>query len=272
MRKFRFIILFSLACLFASCKKEAVVFNIDNMENKVQVLGHGGMGISNFYPMNSAESIMSCINLGADGTEMDIQMTKDSVLVAYHDETLETQTDGHGAIIDYTWEDLQKVKYTAAPYIGYAILSIENLFAHLDNLHQLTFSFDNKLYFDAATQVVFRRAIIRLLEKYQMESNVFIESHDLIFLSAFKSMKDYKYFLNPDNFETGLALADSLGLYGIIMDDDNITGEQIALAHQHGKYVQTWGPVTRNENAEAIHKNPDAIQTNNVHAMMELLK
>lgn len=272
MKRFQFQAVLILVTFFLnSCKKE-VDFNIDNMDNKVLILGHGGMGISNLYPMNSGESIMNCINVGANGTEMDIQMTKDSVLVAFHDEILEINTDGRGAVIDHTWAELQKLHYTAAPYAKYSIVSLDNLFGHLENLHQLTFSFDNKLYIDEASTLVFMRAVIRLLEKYQMESNVFIESYDARFLAAFKTLKDYKYFINPVNFEDGLALADSLGLYGMVMDSNNITAEQISLAHQHGKYIQVWGPLTRNENIESIRKNPDAIQTNNIDAMKTLLQ
>jgi hypothetical protein len=91
-------------------------------------------------------------------------------------------------------------------------------------------------------------------------------------LSALKAQRNYKCFINPGDFETGLAQADSLGLYGIIMEMDNITTEQIKTAHQHAKRVQLWGPVTKNENMEAIQKNPDAIQTDNVNAMLDLLR
>jgi len=273
MKKLHLIILLLFAaCSYTSCKKATPDFNIDNMEDKVLILGHAGMGINNFYPINSAESIMTCLNAGANGTEMDVQMTKDSVLVTYHDETLETQTDGEGAIIDYTWKELQKVRYKASPYINYSILAIDDLFGNLDNIQQLTFSFDNKLYFDKATQAVFMRAIIRLLEKYKMESNVFIESRNIGFLKDFKVLRNYKFFMNPVNFETGLMQADTFGLYGIIMENKNITAEQIAIAHQHAKRVQIWGPVTRDENIEAIQMNPDAVQTDNINAMVDLLQ
>lgn len=262
------------ATILSACKKETSVSDLQasNMRSGILVLGHGGMGSSNFYPMNSYESIVNCLSIGTDGTELDVQMTKDSVLVAYHDETLETLTDGTGRVIDYTWEQLQNIKYQPAPYIEYDLASIDTLFRHLDNLNQLVFSFDNKLYFDAPQKAVFTRAVIRLLETYQMEQNVFIESHDIDFLVDFKALKDYKFFLNPTSFEDGLALADSTQMYGIIMDDENITAPQIDEAHSHGLHVQTWGPSSKDDNIEAVQKNPDAIQTNNVNVLVDLLK
>src|ERR1700761_8208230 len=131
------IILCSLCLILAlsSCKKAD---NSMPTNQGTLALGHGGMGNANFYPMDTYEAILNCINLGANGSEMDIQMTKDSVLVAYHDVDLETLTNGKGAIIDYTWEELQQFKYQAAPYVEYSIPSIDVLFSHLDNLQQLT--------------------------------------------------------------------------------------------------------------------------------------
>ena len=260
----------SFALLFSSCKKGTD--NLSSQNQSVLALGHGGMGNANFYPMDTYESIVNCINMGADGSEMDIQMTKDSVLIAYHDVDLETLTDGNGPIINYTWNELQQFKYQAAPYVQYSIPSIDVLFAHLSNLQQLTFSFDNKLYFNDTLRPVFIRAIIRLLEKYKIEQNVFIESHDPAFLTEFKALKDYKYFLNPQTFEDGLSQAVNLGIYGIIMDNDNISAEQISTAHQQGLRVQTWGPASKDDNLKAINKNPDAIQTDNVDALVDLLK
>jgi glycerophosphoryl diester phosphodiesterase len=270
-----FLFLTLAATLLSACKKETSSgdnLQASNGRNGILILGHGGMGSSNFYPMNSYESIVNCLNIGSDGTELDVQMTKDSVLVAYHDETLETLTDGTGRVIDHTWQELQNIKYQPAPYIEYDLASLDTLFRHLDNLNQLVFSFDNKLYFDAPQKAVFTRAVIRLLERYQMEQNVFIESHDIDFLVDFKALKDYKFFLNPASFEDGLALADSNQMYGIIMDDENITAAQIDEAHSYGLHVQTWGPASKDANIEAVQKNPDAIQTNNVNVLVDLFK
>jgi glycerophosphoryl diester phosphodiesterase len=270
-KTFTTLVIASAIALASSCKKDDASLKEDSAAQNVLALGHGGMGNANFYPMNSYESLLNCINLGSDGSEMDVQMTKDSVLIAYHDETLETLTDGSGPIINYTWAELQQFKYQAAPYVDYSIASIDVLFSHLDNLQQLHFSFDNKLYFDDSIRPIFMRAVINLLVKYQMEQNVFIESHDPVFLSAFKTLKDYKYFLNPDTFDEGLSEATNRGLYGIIMDDENISADQISTAHQNGLKVQTWGPATKDANIKAVEKNPDAIQTDNVNALVSIL-
>jgi glycerophosphoryl diester phosphodiesterase len=58
------------------------------------------------YPENSIPAIESVIRMGVDMMELDLKMTKDSVLVLCHDWTLDRTTTGHGPVSDYTYEEL----------------------------------------------------------------------------------------------------------------------------------------------------------------------
>ena len=44
--------------------------------------------------------------MGADGIELDVQMTKDGELVVIHDETINRVSNGKGWVKDYTYEEL----------------------------------------------------------------------------------------------------------------------------------------------------------------------
>ena len=59
---------------------------------------------------NSILAFQDCINEGLDGIEVDLQMTKDSVLVIMHDETLDRTTTGSGKVSDYTIDELRKLR------------------------------------------------------------------------------------------------------------------------------------------------------------------
>ena len=66
MKKIITLILIVLIC---SCSKENIdIINLNN--NKIDALGHGGMGTRSVYPLNAFESILKCLNSGADGTEI----------------------------------------------------------------------------------------------------------------------------------------------------------------------------------------------------------
>lgn len=98
-----------ILCLANSCKKEEATKNI-------VVLGHAGISISNeraVYPPNTKIGLEYGMDvLGADGVEVDVQMTKDSVLVLFHDEFLEQNTNGNGCVSQYVWEDVKEMKYS----------------------------------------------------------------------------------------------------------------------------------------------------------------
>ena len=59
---------------------------------------------------NSILAFQDCINEGLDGIEVDLQMTKDSVLIITHDETLDRTTTGSGKVSDYTIDELRKLR------------------------------------------------------------------------------------------------------------------------------------------------------------------
>ena len=68
-------------------------------------------GASAYAPENTLEAFRLAIEQGADGIELDVQLTKDDVLVVIHDEWLDRTSDGKGWVKDYTFEELRKYNY-----------------------------------------------------------------------------------------------------------------------------------------------------------------
>lgn len=90
----------------AANKAEAVVAALHDPQCQyVVVVSHRGDWRN--YPENSIPAIESIIKMGVDMMELDLKMTKDSVLVLMHDGTLDRTTTGHGRVADYTYEELQ---------------------------------------------------------------------------------------------------------------------------------------------------------------------
>ena len=65
-------------------------------------------------PENSLQAYQSCIDAGFDGIEIDVQMTKDSVIVMMHDKTIDRTTTGKGKLSDYTLAELKEL-YLRSP-------------------------------------------------------------------------------------------------------------------------------------------------------------
>ena len=67
-------------------------------------------GFSGKYPENTMLAFQKAIEVGADGIELDVQLTKNGEVVIIHDETIDRTTDGKGYVVDYTYEELSKKK------------------------------------------------------------------------------------------------------------------------------------------------------------------
>lgn len=60
------------------------------------------------YPANSLESVIYAVDvLNTDGVEIDVRLTKDSVLMCYHDVSLDETTDLSGCISEFTYQELK---------------------------------------------------------------------------------------------------------------------------------------------------------------------
>lgn len=62
------------------------------------------------HPENSIIGLKSAIKMGADIAEIDLNMTKDSVLILMHDKTLDRTTNGKGEPKEYTLVEIQKFR------------------------------------------------------------------------------------------------------------------------------------------------------------------
>lgn len=65
-------------------------------------------GFSGNYPENTMLAFEKALEAGADGIELDVQLTKDGEIVIIHDETIDRTTDGIGEVASYTYDELKK--------------------------------------------------------------------------------------------------------------------------------------------------------------------
>lgn len=66
-------------------------------------------GASALAPENTLPAFAAAIAQGADGIELDVQMTRDEHVVVIHDETVGRTTDGRGRVSDLTLDALRRL-------------------------------------------------------------------------------------------------------------------------------------------------------------------
>ena len=74
-----------------------------------KILAH--RGANKHAPQNTIPAFLKAIELGADGVENDVHLTKDGELVICHNYTIDETSDGKGNISDYTLEELKKFEF-----------------------------------------------------------------------------------------------------------------------------------------------------------------
>lgn len=67
------------------------------------------------------------IEMGADGVELDVQLTKDGELVVIHDETVDRTSDGSGWVKDFTYARISRFNYNRTHKEGYERAMIPTL-------------------------------------------------------------------------------------------------------------------------------------------------
>ena len=75
---------------------------------------YGHRGASAHAPENTLEAFALSMEMGADGFELDVHMSKDGELVVIHDETVDRTTDGTGFVRDLTLQQLKELDASAS--------------------------------------------------------------------------------------------------------------------------------------------------------------
>lgn len=82
------------------------------------VIAHRGGGQN--YPENTLLSFSKSLEMGCDALELDVQVTKDGVVIVYHPNDLKQWTNGSGAISEHDWAEIANLN------AGYHFKSEEN--------------------------------------------------------------------------------------------------------------------------------------------------
>lgn len=79
------------------------------------VYGHRGAAAE--FPENTLAGFRRALELGIEGVELDVHLSKDGVPVIIHDETVDRTTDGTGAVADLTVDELRNLDAGDGEYV-----------------------------------------------------------------------------------------------------------------------------------------------------------
>lgn len=100
---------------------------------------YGHRGASGYAPENTLEAFQLAMDMGADGFELDVHLSRDGKLVVIHDETVDRTTDGTGLVRDLTLAQLKKLNASngMADYRDTKIPTLAEVFALVQNTRHI---------------------------------------------------------------------------------------------------------------------------------------
>lgn len=282
----------TLPLLLAACARPiAMGPETGRSHRSPQVIGHAGSGfftpMSPFNPLppSSLAGIRAALARGADGVEIDIQLSRDSVPMLFHDEDLTNRTRAQGFISQHTAAELTQLAYTGGwPYDWFQHERIATLDALLSELAgQPRFPYlhlDLHEHDDAnfeqpyARSPALVRALGRTLRRYQVPP-----ARLLILTEYTPSLAQLRRELPgvalgleiTDRFEERLPEAVAAHIDAVVLSKYVITPERVAQAHARGLQVVVFGGRSRKAVQRLLGCRPDGIEVDNVPLLLGLL-
>jgi glycerophosphoryl diester phosphodiesterase len=257
---------------------------------QIQVIGHAGSGF--FTPLNpfnplppsSLAGIKKALAQGADGVEIDVQLSQDSIPILYHDPTLNSMTTGTGCVSEHSAAALQQVEYRGG--WGYDLFQDERI-ATLEALLQQVATYPTYPYLhldlhehDVCGREYTRspalvRSLARLLHRYAVPSErlLILTTYQPTLLQLRQALPAVPLGLEvTEDLEAGLVAAKELGVQAVVMPKRLATPEHVTQVHNAGFDVVLFGGRSAGSIRRLVSAHPDAIEVDNVPQLLRTLQ
>ena len=142
-------------------------------------------GAAGYAPENTLEAFSMAAQMGADGVELDVQLSKDGQIVVCHDEKVNRTSDGKGWVRDFTLEELKQMDFSGGneKYAGVKIPTLEEV---LELLRDTGMYVDIELKTSAYPYLGIEKKCIKLVREMGYEERVHFSSFNYLSLQKIR--------------------------------------------------------------------------------------
>jgi glycerophosphoryl diester phosphodiesterase len=236
------------------------------LESTPKILGHGGMGVRSTLPLNSLESVTQALTHSIDGVELDIQLTADNQLVAFHDSKLEDNTNCAGFISEKTYTQIADCE-NQTWIRKRRIALLDSILNHVPA--GSTVSLDLK---PSGDQKALLEQLSNSITKYD-NINFLLESRSTSLLTeSQQDLKTVQTFLICDGSDEAIKRAVNNSFDGVSIDLKSMESSIFEKVKANGLKLMIWGCGSPISNREAALFHPNIIQTDDIHSAVKILK
>ena len=230
----------SLIFLFDVAKNGSAI--TDDILTTVQITAHRGS--SKEAPENTMAAMVKAAEDLADLVEIDVQETKDGVVVLGHDSNLRRVAGVNRAISSYTYEELQELdvgKWFSPDFEGEKIPALADVMEFCKGRVNMNIEIKN-----LGKDSLLPDKVVDMIREHQMEEQCVVTSTRLSYLTRIKE-------LAPD-IRTGYIISAAYGDYYssdsidfISIRSSFVSGNLVEAAHEKGKAIHAWTVNTKSE-------------------------
>lgn len=203
-------------------------------ESRDLFVNYAHRGASTYTPENTFLAFYTGMYMGANGIETDVQMTKDGVLVLFHDDTIMRLTGAEGSVCDYTLEELRQFTFEKDGQID-KIVVFEDFLKQF-GWRDITFAIEIK-------QAGIEPEIADMMRKYGVEGKSVVTSFKF---DCIRKIKEYAPELHIGWLKKNVTDEDieklrAIGGEEICPEAQEITPEKVYKWHREGFNVRAWG-------------------------------
>lgn len=151
-----------------------------------KVFAHRGW--SGKYPENTMLAFQKAIELGVDGIELDVHMTRDGELVVIHDEKVDRTCNGTGKIKDMTLAELKTMDASASFAGMYGVNPIPTLREYMELVKDLPLITNIELKTNIYDYEGLCEKVYEMIKEYHYQDRVIISSFNHYSVVRMKEM------------------------------------------------------------------------------------
>ncbi len=199
-------------------------------------------GASGHAPENTMPAFQLAYQMGADGIETDVHLTKDKIPVLFHDEQVKRTTNGRGFIKDLTVKQLKTLdagSWFSTRFSGTTITTLEEFLSWVKN-KPLRINIElknNKIDYQHLESKVYE-----MVEAFQLQERTLYSTFNPNSLKRLKKWhpKSKRAFLTSKRSKHLIKFAKELDVHGLHVKYQLLTRQLVQRAHQKDLAVRVY--------------------------------
>ena len=166
-----------LSALCATLKSRKILKGVKYTMALPKVISH--RGANKYAPQNTLAAFEKSVQIGVDGFETDVHITKDEQLVICHNYTIDETSDGEGEISRMTLAQLKSYdfgSYFSPKYAGTRLPTVDEFLSFVETTDISVLNIELKSPKENETAIV--RETIRLVKEHGLFDRLIISSFD----------------------------------------------------------------------------------------------